>query len=51
MLGALEKSALGVPPDDFVAIFVIPQGWKTLTLHIHNPAVKEGQPRLAAVSV
>lgn len=51
MRGDVEKSALGIPPDDFVAIFVIPEGWKTLTLHIHNPAVKEGQPRLAAVSV
>jgi hypothetical protein len=41
----------GLVPDDFVAVFVIPQGAKDLTLHIYNPAVKEGQARLASVMV
>jgi hypothetical protein len=41
----------GLVPDDFVAIFVIPQGVKELTVHIYNPAVKEGQARLASVMV
>lgn len=41
----------GMVPDDFVAIFVIPQGSKELTARISNPSPKTGQPRLAAVNV
>jgi hypothetical protein len=41
----------GTVPDDFVAIFVIPQGSKKLKARISNPSPQTGQPRLVAVTV
>lgn len=49
-LSGIERST-GRPPEDWVAIFQVPEQSRGYTLLIKNPSIQKGQPHVAAVSL
>jgi hypothetical protein len=47
----LESMGSGTETDDFVAVFIVPEKTRGLTVHAYNPSWAKAQPRLAAVQV
>jgi hypothetical protein len=50
VLSEIERST-GRPPEDWVAIFQVPEQSRCYTLLIKNPSIQKGQPQVAAVSL